>query len=231
MRSIFLYTLVIIGLFGHGQTVFSKVRECILVSAFKTSLHQMDSCIAKNYQKDSALYYKGLIYLKINNLKEAQTNCSLLIKTYPKFVEAHFLSGLIFLSEKNYAKSIDEFNIVLTKFPNHVNALYNRSQAFGALANYKKAIEDLNACLSAKPMYSQAYCYRASCHENIGDHTKAIKDYETTINLDPKNFDAYIDLAYIYHKQKDDARSCAVINDAIKSGSQMAEEIKQTFCK
>src|SRR4051812_21886696 len=110
MKKLLLFILLATGSFIRSQTVFENVRECILVSSFKPALAQMDSCIAKNYHKDSALFYKGLVYLKINNLKLANTECALLLKTFPEFNEAHYLNGLILCSEKNYGKSITEFN-------------------------------------------------------------------------------------------------------------------------
>ncbi|MBA3683036.1 MAG: tetratricopeptide repeat protein [Bacteroidetes bacterium] len=231
MKKIVLLTFIAMSFFVRSQTVFENVRECILVSSFKTALVQMDSCIAKNYHKDSALFYKGLVYLKINNLKLANAQCALLIKSFPEFMEAHYLSGLILCSEKNYGKSITEFSMVVKKYPNHFRALYNRSIAYGLSENYKSAVEDLSACISIKPMYSQAYYSRAYWNEFLGDKTNALKDYETTINLDPKNFDAYMGLAYLYAKQHDNEKACDVINSAIRSGSQIAEELKMNFCK
>lgn len=231
MKRIITCTLILISLYSGAQTIFANVREGLLVGSFKNSLVQLDSCIATNYQKDSALYHKGLVYFKINNLKEANANCSLLFKSFPNFAEAHYLSGLIFLSEKNYDKSITEFNLVIAKHPNHLNALFNRASAFGASGNYKKCIADLNTCISAKPMYMQAYFERAYWKEYMGERDGAIKDYQTTINLDPKNFEAYIDLAYIYRKQKENVKCCELLNNAIMAGSQMAEELKEMFCK
>jgi hypothetical protein len=45
------------------------------------------------------------------------------------------------------------------------------------------------------------------------------------------NFDAYFDLASICRNQKENAKSCEVINKAIVFGSQIAEELNQMFCK
>jgi len=231
MKKLLLITLLALNFSVKSQTVFENVRECILVSSFKPALAQMDSCIAKNYYKDSALFYKGMVYLKINNLKMANAQCALLIKAYPEFMEGHYLNGLILCSEKNYGKSITEFNMVVKKYPNHFRALYNRSIAYGMSEDYKNAVEDLSACISLKPMYSQAYYSRAYWNEFLGDKAKVIKDYETTINLDPKNFDAFIGLAYVYAKQHENEKACEVISRAIKSGSQVAEELKMNFCK
>ena len=82
MKRIITCTLILLSFYTNAQKIFSNVREGLLVGSFRHSLTQLDSCIAKGYQKDSAIYYKGLVYYKINNLKEATNNCGLLFKTY-----------------------------------------------------------------------------------------------------------------------------------------------------
>ncbi|MCE3227208.1 MAG: hypothetical protein K0S32_1759 [Bacteroidetes bacterium] len=177
------------------------------------------------------MYYRALICLKQNNIAEAKLITKDLLKTYPDFYEAHFVNGLIYLSGKNYGKSVNEFSSVLAKNSKHIKALYNRALAFGLMEEYDKAIEDLTACIALKPIYSLAYYSRGYWYEFLGNYPAAIKDYENTINLDPKNYDAYLGLAYIYQGLKSNTKSCEVINNAIKAGSQIAEEVKDNFCK
>jgi tetratricopeptide (TPR) repeat protein len=191
----------------------------------------LDSCTTSSYFKDSAMYYHALICLKQNNIPEAKQLTKDLLKNYPAFYEAHFVNGLIYLSGKNYGKSVNEFSAVLAKNSKHIKALYNRALAFGLMEEYDKAIEDLTACIALKPMYSLAYYSRGYWHEFLGNYPAAIKDYENTINLDPKNYDAYFGLAYIYQGLKSNVKSCEIINNAIKAGSQIAEEVKDNFCK
>lgn len=228
MKKIVLTVLVFVTCNLFSQVIFYRLNP---QSAYKTSLLRLDSCFNANYYKDSSLYYKGMILLKNNQYAEAKKVCSELIKLFPDFLDAHYLKGLIFYSEKSYVSAIDEFSVVLDKNRKHVKARYNRSTAFGMIENYKKAIEDLDECVSQKPMYSQAYYSRAYWQEYLGNHAAAIKDYEYTINIDPKNYDAYLGLAYIYQSQKNKVKSCEIINNAIKSGSQIAEDLRENFCK
>lgn len=196
-----------------------------------TALAALDSCIARDYYKDSALFYKGLAHLKLGDIKGAKKNHSVLNKTYPAFADAHYLNGLIQFSDNNYGKSIDEFNVVLKANPNHIKALYNRSVAFGILEDYLSAIEDLGACIALNPNYTLAYYSRGYWYEYTGNYVESAKDYESTIRLDPKNYDAYLGLAFMYQNQKETARACEVINNAINAGSQIAEELKANFCR
>jgi len=211
-----------------SQSVFTRVRSDL---SNKNNAVLLDSCNSANFYKDSVIYYKALIKLKENNIAHAKQLCKELQKNYPAFYEVHYLNGLIFLSSKNYGRSVNEFNEVLAKNSRHLKALYNRALAFGLMEEYDKAIEDLNACIELKPMYSLAYYSRAYWNEFLGNYPAAIKDYETTINLDPKNYDAYLGLAYIYHGLKTNTKSCEVINRAIQAGSQIAEEVRDNFCR
>jgi tetratricopeptide (TPR) repeat protein len=228
MKKLILFLSVCISLNSFSQLNFYKLN---LVSGYKSTITKLDSCFNAGYYKDSCLYYKGLVQLKNNQNAEAKKTCAELLKLFPEFLEAHYLKALIFYAEKSYVSAIDEFSIVIDKNRKHVKALFNRSTAFGMIENYRKAIEDLDDCVSQKPMYSQAYYSRAYWQEYLGNHAAAIKDYENTINIDPKNYDAYLGLAYIYLNQKNKTKSCEIINNAIKSGSQIAEDLKENFCK
>ncbi|MDX2174685.1 MAG: tetratricopeptide repeat protein [Bacteroidota bacterium] len=228
MKKIILGLFICAGFTGFSQINFYKLNPN---SGYKTLIVKLDSCFNAGYYKDSSLYYKGVIQLKNNQNNDAKKTCAELLKLFPDFNEGHYLKGLIYFTEKSYMTAIDEFGVVIAKDRKHVKALYNRSTAFGMIENYNKAIEDLDACVSLKPMYSQAYYSRAYWQEYLGNHAAAIKDYEYTINIDPKNYDAYLGLAYIYLNQKNKTKSCEIINNAIKSGSQIAEDLKENFCK
>jgi len=224
-----LIIFLFVSFFGRSQSVFNRVH--INLAPSKNNLAILDSCELNNYFKDSVLFYKSMIALKQNKIGEAKLLSKELHKTFPDFYEVHYLDGLIYLSSKNYGKAINEFSLVLQKKPHHLKALYDRALAFGLAEDYDKAIEDLNLCISLKPMYSMAYYSRGYWNEFLGNYPAAIKDYENTINLDPKNYEAYFGLAYVYRKMKIIDKSCEVINNAIKAGSLIAEEMKGNFCK
>lgn len=230
-RQLVTYFVFLLTLFTRGQNPFETLHVAYQQSNYSRVLTIADSCFAKNYFKDSSLFYKGLAQLKLGNIKEAKKNCNLLLKSYSDFKEAHYLNGLIDFSDNNFAKSVDEFSLVIKNNPKHIKALYNRSVAFGMLEDYLYAIDDLSACIALNSRYSAAFYSRAYWFEYTGNHTESIKDYLVTIDLNPKNYDAYLGLAYIYQNQKETDSACRIINLAIAAGSQMAEDLKDGFCR
>ncbi len=198
---------------------------------FTRCLFISDSCFNKGYYADSALYYKAMVYLKMNDVKQAKKTYAALVKTYPAFAERHYLNGLICFSDENYGKSITEFNLALQDNPKNIKAVFNRSVAFGMLEEYLSAIEDLGTCIAMDPDCALAYYSRAYWYEFTGNYPEAAKDYEAAIRLDRKNYDAYLGLAYVYQVQNETAKACATIDAAIKEGSQIAVDLKDNFCK
>lgn len=207
------------------------MRALLEKNEFKTSLNILDSCYTAKYQKDSSIFYMGLVHFKSGNIEVGHRYCDILTKEFPAFYDVHYLKGLMYFAKESYAKSADEFTRVIEKDPNNVKALYNRSVALGQMEDYMDAIDDLGKCIQLEPGNAQSYYSRAYWYEFTGNFTEAIKDYQTTLKLNPRNYDAYLGLAYIYQNQKDFVKACETITQAIAAGSQAAEEIKANFCK
>ncbi|MEI6020933.1 MAG: tetratricopeptide repeat protein [Bacteroidota bacterium] len=216
---------------AQAQSRFNRVRQHINTENAKPLLSFLDSCLFKNYQRDSALFFKGLVNLRINQTVEAIRYHKLLANEFPEFWEAHYLQGLIYYIQKRYHESIFELSQVLKKNPKDWRAYYDRALAFGQLDEANAAIEDLNHCIAIHPRFAAAYYSRAYYYESLGILKEAIRDYEHNIVLEPKNFEAYIGLAYVYQNQKNTSMACEVIQKAIQQGSQAALEMKVNFCK
>jgi tetratricopeptide (TPR) repeat protein len=231
MRRWFLHIMLCTAFFTKAQSPFTRVREFMQEDNLKPVFQILDSCTKNDFHKDSVLLYRGLAYLKKGDLHEAKKNHKDLIQAYPNFSEADYLNGLIQFTDNNYGKSVNAFNRVIKRDPKHIRALYNRSIVLGLLEDYLSAIEDLDACIALNPDYAKAYYSRAYWYEYTGNYTEAKKDYEQVIRLDPKNYDAYLGLAYIFQNQKENEKACETITRAIKAGSQIAEELKENFCK
>lgn len=229
----YLLTYLILGLafLGSSQTPYARVRAWLESEDYTAALQLLDSCRSADHQKDSALFYKGLLYVKKGNLTEAKKMATELSSSFPSFYEVHYLNGLIYFAGDNYGKSIQAFNKTLKVNPNNLKALYNRSIVLGLLEDYLSAIEDLTSCVTINPHYTKAYYSRAYWYEYTGNYIEAAKDYLKVIELEPKNYDAYMGLAYIYQNLKENDKACEVITKAITAGSQIAVEVKENFCR
>lgn len=231
MRLVLFHIFLFVSLYSQAQGVYGKVRRGIAETNPAHELYRLDSCYNASYFKDSALYYKTLLNLKLGNNQSAGKCARLLEKLYPGFNELHYLKGLVYFSEENYGKSVEEFNLALKDNPKNVKVYYNRSVALGLMDEYLSAIEDLNTCIELNPDYVLARYSRAYWYEFTGNYAESIKDYETVIRLDPKNYDAYLGLANVCKNQNEHTKACEAISRAINEGSQIASELKDTFCK
>ena len=231
MKLAVFYILFFTAAFCRAQAVFTEARKNMNSTTPERSLAVMDSCVLKNYQPDSALFYGALLSLKLNRVKEARKRSGTLLRSYPGFRGRHYLNGLIFFTDQNYGRCISEFNLAAKEEPHNLRIIYNRALAFGMLEEYLSAIEDLTACIDLDSGYVLAYYSRAYWYEYTGNYPESAKDYESVIRLDPKNYDAYHGLAYVYQNLHETQKACQVINKAIKEGSQIAEELKEIFCK
>ena len=231
MKCVILHIFLLGSFFLKAQSPFIIFRANLQVDNYQGSQRILDSCSFAKYQQDSVLFYKGLLTLKKGNVKGARTICTNLKSAYPAFTEVHYLSALIYFLDQNYGSSINEFSTVIKNNPNHFKAIYNRSLAYGMLEDFTSAINDLGSCITLDPNYAMSYYSRAYWYEYTSKYEEAKKDYEKSIQLDPKNYDAYFGLAYIYKNQKDNTKACETISSAISAGSQIAEELKENFCR
>lgn len=230
MKLFFTYLFFVLCSAAPAQKTFDKLRAMMHREQYGPLMKIIDSCIVKDHEKDSALYYKGLILLKQKRTKDAHKTWKELVKTFPDFREAHYLGALISFTEEDYGRAIDEFSYIIKRNPDHLGALYNRSIAFGILEDYLYAIEDLDACIKLDPDNPSYYYSKAYWYEYTGNYPEAEIAYKRTISLDPKNYDSYFGLAFIYQMQNEPGKACDMINNAISSGSQIAEELKLSFC-
>lgn len=231
MKAWILNSLLFICLNSNAQNPFVLVHQHLSNGEYINAHKLLDSCYSKDYYRDSVLFYKGLVQLKENKVSECKKTCEALSKNHPAFSEVHYLKGLLYFVQENYGKSANEFTKVIKSNPNDIKSFYNRSVTLGMMENYLEAIEDLGTCIKLDPNYSQAYYSRAYWYEYTGNYPEASKDYHESIRLNPKNFDAYLGLAFIYQVQHEGTKACEIINKAIGAGSQIAEEIKEGFCR
>ena len=80
-------------------------------------------------------------------LEDAQRRCSVLVKTQPDNVDAHYLMGLIHERSMRYDEAVESFRKVLERDPKHVASLVNVGGLLTTLGRAQEAIDPLRAAL------------------------------------------------------------------------------------
>lgn len=230
MRCVIIILMIILGTAARGQQPFQRVKALMHRNEYKAADKLLDSCARKDHFHDSVLFYRAQLQLRTGNLKDAKKHWRELAKKHAGFGELNFLRGLIAFRETAYARSIDDFSRAIDNNPQHYRAIYNRSLAYGMMDEYLYAIEDLGRLIALNSSDANVFYARAYWYEFTGNYTGSVNDYNQCLQLDPKIFDAYLGLAFSYRQLNEKEKACETINEAIAAGSQVAAELKGTYC-
>ena len=228
LKTRFCIFIFLLSLFVRAQKPFFVAHEAFNQGDLKRSGQLLDSC---NTNPDSVLYLKAYIKLKEGQLTEAQKLCKTLSAQYKDFYEVWFLKGLMASMHKSYPQAAELFTKVIMADKSHVKAYYNRALVRGLMDDNEGAVADLNECLKLDPNYAAAYYSRGYWHEANGDYTQARADYAKTIALDPSYKEAYLALAYVLSLSGEKQKACETIDLAIEKGLEVAQDLKEDFCK
>jgi tetratricopeptide (TPR) repeat protein len=231
MKATLKILLLFASLFTSAQSPFTRAVRLLHHDDIKGAAVIVDSCSAARYFMDSVHFYGGLISLRFNDVDAAGRSYKALKKNYPEFAEAPFLHGMILFNRQHYGKSIDAFNEMIATHPGHTRSYFNRALALGLTENYQLAVEDLTKCIALDPSFAHAYYSRAYWYEFMDKYAEAAADYEQSILKDPRNYDAYFGLAWCLQMQGQKEKACQTIERAIEAGSQVASEMRETFCR
>jgi tetratricopeptide (TPR) repeat protein len=230
MRFVFFIIAVAMSLQSiKAQHAIAHLRSQLELGS-ESGLALADSCIRTHHFEDSAYYYKSLLLLKLGKIQSAKKEIELTKKKFPAFYLTQYAEALYYFQMEDYGRCGDKLNAVLKVDPKNTKCYFNRALVSGLLDDYKGAIEDLDQCLILDPHNANFAYARAYWKEMKSQYAEAIMDYEMALSLNAKLFDAYIGIANCYRIQKNLPEACKAIDRAEAAGSQMALDLRQSYC-
>jgi tetratricopeptide (TPR) repeat protein len=229
LKNIFYILLLFCPVVLSAQSPYDRLRAG-LEQNVPEAVSIADSCLRVAYHSDSAMFYRSLFLLKKERLTEAKNQIHLLEKKYPDFYLSDYAMALYYFQREDFGRCTNKLNKVLNKNPAHLKSLYNRALVAGLLDDYKAAQEDLTACIVLQPQEAMYYYSRGYWFEIAGKTETAISDYEAALQKNPRLFDAYFGIANCYRLQKNNEKACETIDRAESAGSQVAVDLRQTYC-
>jgi len=148
-----------------------------------------------------ALYRKGLIFLEINSMDEAQKTAVALKEMIDQWLNKklirlyYHLMGMIELEGENYAKAIDYFNQALALIPfgplnknasfidSLASAYYKSGDIEKAREEYERILPLTQGRLDYGDIYVKSFYTLGKIYEKKGWEGKAIEHYEKFLNL------------------------------------------------
>jgi len=116
---------------------------------------------------------KGLKYLQVGNLEEAQGHLKRAIAVAPNFPDASYLMGVLLLRSRDAGQARGYLQKAVTLDPNHAAALLALGEAEYSQRDYAAAVKSLEQSLSVRPNVWRAHWLAASAHYQLREFQPA----------------------------------------------------------
>jgi len=146
------------------------------------------------------LYYRGLIYTKLNNDVLAKKELEKSITKDKRYPEPRLALAELFLRANDSQGALGQCNEILRFDDRNTDAYLMRSRVYMKGLDYPSAINDISKNILIEPDNPDFYLYRGKCYQEFNQHTNAINDFSKYISLKSDNPDAYFSRAKSYEE-------------------------------
>lgn len=144
------------------------------------------------------LYYRGIVYTKLNNDVMAQKEFERAIAKDKKYFEPRLALADLFIKNNKQKNALEQINNVLSADPRNAEAYIVRSKIYKANLDYPNAINDVSKTILINPENPDYYMIRGRYYQEFNQHLNAIVDFSKYISLKPDDPDAYFARAKSY---------------------------------
>ncbi len=159
--------------------------------------------------------YEGLCNAIKGNVKEgkyaeAAAFCDVLLQTFSKSSEIHYLRAVLNHKAGNLSRTKEDYNYVLEKGAIDAKILNNLGAIYATDKENEKAAEMFNKAIEKDPGMSEAHFNLAGLLLMRKDYPGAISEYKKVVEKEPDNIEALYNLGVAYSNRGDkaEARAC-----------------------
>ncbi|MBP8960360.1 MAG: tetratricopeptide repeat protein [Bacteroidales bacterium] len=174
-----------------------KVITLLGLELYDQALKASDTALiiketAQNY------YYRGKIYVKLNNSALAEKELKKAIAKDKNYAEPRIELADLYLRNNRQQEALEQINMVLANNPRNAEAYIIRSRIYKANLDYPNAINDISKIILIDPENPKYYFIRGTYYQEFNQHMNAIADFSKYISLKPDDPEAYFARAKSY---------------------------------
>jgi tetratricopeptide (TPR) repeat protein len=200
----------------RGIDHFLHGKFDLAIQDFSTSLEIMRNSILKFKHRIDVLSWRVNAYFMKEEYEKAITDCTQILKWYPRNVSVLASRAVTYSIKKDYAHAMRDCSKALKISPHNIYVLLSFACIYADKKDYDSAIWCLTKAIKLDPDLISAYAKRGDVFIEKGDYDSAIADYTKAIELDPNNAAAYNDRAFAYDSKGDYDSAIADYNKAIE---------------
>lgn len=167
-----------------------RVKALIGLERYDQALKSSDTAIIV---KDDPLhyYYRGIIYVKLNNDILGKKELEKAISRDKKAVEPRLELADLLVRNNDTKGAIEQVNTVLEANDKNAHAYVVRSRIYRKELDYPNAINDVSKTILIDPENPEYYYIRGTYYQEFNQHSNAINDFSKYISLKSDNPDAF----------------------------------------
>lgn len=176
-----------------------KVLTLLGLKRYDQALKVSDTAVIIKDTREN-LYYRGVIYTKLNNDVLAKKEFEKSISKDKGYPEPRLALAELLLRNNNSQGAMEQCNEILKRDDRNTDAYLMRSNVCMKNLDYPSAINDISKNILIDPDNPDFYLYRGKCYQEFNQHTNAINDFSKYIAMNPDNPDAYFARARSYEE-------------------------------
>jgi tetratricopeptide (TPR) repeat protein len=176
-----------------------KVLTLLGLKRYDRALKVSDTAVIIKDTREN-LYYRGVIYTKLNNDVLAKKEFEKSISKDKGYSEPRLALAELLLRNNDSQGAMEQCNEILKRDDRNTDAYLMRSNVYMKNLDYPNAINDISKNILIDPDNPDFYLYRGKCYQEFNQHTNAINDFSKYITMNPDNPDAYFTRARSYEE-------------------------------
>jgi tetratricopeptide (TPR) repeat protein len=188
------------GLDKRNKEVYpEKVITLLGLKRYDQALKVSDTAVIIKETPEN-LYYRGIIYTKLNNDVMAKKEFERSISKDRGYPEPRLALAELLLRLNDTQGALEQCNEILKRDDRNTDAYLMRSNVYMKTLDYPSAINDISKNIMIDPENRDFYLSRGKCYQEFNQHTNAINDFTKYITMNPDNPDAYFARARSYEE-------------------------------
>jgi tetratricopeptide (TPR) repeat protein len=200
-----------------------KTRLLIEKKKYKEAAALCQSIIEDQPRHSEAHYYRGVAYLRQNQITKAKVSLVKSVDYNPGNFRARLILAEIHVGEGAPDLALEQIESVLASEPENYHAQLARGNAYILKRDLKNALKAYERAAELNPAAAEAYYNLAALERLRGNHAQALKHLDKVLELKPDHMLAIQAKVSVYLNQKQPEGALSFINDALREHQQNAQ--------
>lgn len=174
-------------LYSVSNIETERAFEALKIGNYPAAEEHLTRALELDEKNQSALIYKAIMHLKLNNDEEASCYCDLARKNGPDNPNSWICTSAVFINEQEYGEALKSLDKALELSPKNVELLINKASCLIRLGYFDEAIRVTYRAQKISHSNVHAWINKGIAYAYTFRVKDAINCFNEALVLDPSN--------------------------------------------